>query len=269
MEHTSNFYMVLPSNVKTTGEFEKNKISHYHTPMPRPVQLTGGQWECALSEIFYPHSWYNIKGPLTRFEVKCGHGLRRSYKVAVSIAKGFYTPKSLADEMNSRFKAITTAPFYGRVKFLESVGIMKITLRHGETLTVHSHLAQLMGFDRKVFRYKAGTQVSANDYVFRSNRASDLNANLHQIYVYSDLVKETLVGDSYVPLLAVLNVRGWLGDNMHEVFQNPHYTETSGSTINSIEIALCDDQGELVPFLYGKVIVKLHFRRKKKDIFLN
>ena len=59
MEADDAFYIVLPSNV-ITDEFPRNTISKYSTPLPKPLTLRGGKWECSLSENHYSHSWYNI-----------------------------------------------------------------------------------------------------------------------------------------------------------------------------------------------------------------
>ncbi len=47
-------------------------------------------------------------------------------------------------------------------------------------------------------------------------------------------------------------------------FDKPHYTQLSKSHIDDIEISLKNDQNEHIPFTYGKVIVKLHFRPVKQ-----
>ena len=64
--------MILPSNM-LTDTYLNNKISDYHTPMPQLISMVGGKWECALTYMFYPHSWYNIKGPITQSEIRYLH----------------------------------------------------------------------------------------------------------------------------------------------------------------------------------------------------
>ena len=55
------FYLTLPSN-SSSEFFPENTLTHYLTKLPRPIDLSGGQWEVGLSEIQYPHTWYNIQG---------------------------------------------------------------------------------------------------------------------------------------------------------------------------------------------------------------
>lgn len=47
-------------------------------------------------------------------------------------------------------------------------------------------------------------------------------------------------------------------------YDKPHYTLNSKSIIDNIEVSLKNDQKKYVPFAYGKVIVKLHFRPVKQ-----
>ena len=54
---TSEFFMTLPSNTK----FEGNTTANFKVRLPQKVVLDGN-WEVALVEIMYPHTWYNVTG---------------------------------------------------------------------------------------------------------------------------------------------------------------------------------------------------------------
>ena len=53
------FYLTLPSN-SYMDYFPDNKLTHFSTRLPQMMDLDGS-WEIGLSEIQYPHSWYDIK----------------------------------------------------------------------------------------------------------------------------------------------------------------------------------------------------------------
>ena len=55
----SEFYLVLPSNA-SMGTHPKHTLAQYITNLPRRISLSG-DWECGLTEIQYPHDWYNIR----------------------------------------------------------------------------------------------------------------------------------------------------------------------------------------------------------------
>ena len=55
----SEFYLVLPSNA-SMGTHPNNTLAQYITNLPRRISISG-DWECGLTEIHYPHDWYNIR----------------------------------------------------------------------------------------------------------------------------------------------------------------------------------------------------------------
>ena len=53
----TDFFVTLPSNTKVIG----NITSNFKVRLPEKLKLEG-QWEVAMVEIMYPHSWYNVTG---------------------------------------------------------------------------------------------------------------------------------------------------------------------------------------------------------------
>ena len=53
----SEFFITIPSNTP----FDGNRTSNFTARLPQKIQLDGN-WEVALVEIMYPHSWKNIRG---------------------------------------------------------------------------------------------------------------------------------------------------------------------------------------------------------------
>ena len=56
---SDDFYLVLPSNASMTTH-PNNTLAQYITNLPRRISLSG-DWECGLTEIHYPHDWYNVR----------------------------------------------------------------------------------------------------------------------------------------------------------------------------------------------------------------
>src|SRR6266496_859793 len=52
-----NFYMTLPSNVKSS--IYTNTVANYRTKLAHRLELEG-DWEVGLSTISYTNSWYNL-----------------------------------------------------------------------------------------------------------------------------------------------------------------------------------------------------------------
>lgn len=78
VETSDNFYVVLPSNVRTHVENStKNTTSHYRTYLPRALEVNPRQWEVALAEINFPQSWaetVKVKNCWFRFFVSTQDG---------------------------------------------------------------------------------------------------------------------------------------------------------------------------------------------------
>src|SRR5258708_21991905 len=58
--NNDNFYITLPSNVRRTNPDQiANTVGNYITHLGTKLNLSN-DWECALSEISYTFSFYNI-----------------------------------------------------------------------------------------------------------------------------------------------------------------------------------------------------------------
>ena len=56
----THFYLTLPSNA-SMKIYPDNTVAKYTTQLPNNIELDG-DWEVALTEIQYPHKFYNVKG---------------------------------------------------------------------------------------------------------------------------------------------------------------------------------------------------------------
>lgn len=83
------------------------------------------------------------------------------------------------------------------------------------------------------------------------------------MFVYSDIIDYQTVGDSYVPLLRIVHIAGPNNHTITRTYDRPHFLRLCKTHIDSIEISLKSDQNLHIPFTYGKVILKLHFRPAK------
>ena len=87
------------------------------------------------------------------------------------------------------------------------------------------------------------------------------------IYVYSDIVQNQTTGDVKTPLLRVIPITSKYGSIACVHYDRPHFIPLNRRYIQSIEINLRDDQGNLISFESGKVIVTLVFKRKEAKFF--
>jgi len=79
------------------------------------------------------------------------------------------------------------------------------------------------------------------------------------MYIYSDIVKDQVVGDTMAPLLRVV-------DNMQEVREfrtvsfRPYYKYVCKTDFDEVDIPICNEIGEELKFYEGPLSLTLHFR---------
>jgi hypothetical protein len=106
-----------------------------------------------------------------------------------------------------------------------------------------------------------GTTPVGNQAVI-ANNVFELNRGLNLMYVYCDIASHSTVGDTKAPLLRVCSISGKHGEMIRTIFTHPHYVPVGRKEFDSIEILLSTELGKPMPFLFGKSVVTLHFRRR-------
>lgn len=275
--------MTLPSNV-VSPSYHKNTTSHFITHLPKTLEVR--DYEVALCEICYPHSYDNIYTPINKMIFEKNVGLPNHVTKSRNIPPAYYqTTEAIVIAINEQ----KPASFKGEFSFEKDGRIdgrkrVKVVLFEGERLELHPTLAKLLGFnDHKweavnIFQTVLPTSLDENEedpdnaapirnrrdsrLRFKAERQGDMNSLLYNIFVYSSICKESLVGNDYYPLLRTVSVEGEEGQYIHKTFETGHYVRLMSDYLHRIDIRLTNDQGEPIHFAYGKAIVKLHFRKK-------
>ena len=91
----------------------------------------------------------------------------------------------------------------------------------------------------------------------------DVNYKANAIYVYSDVIESTPVGDRKVPLLRTITLSGKKKTTQTVSFQHLVYQPVCCSSFRQISIYLRDSTGKPIPFERGHVAVLLAFRPKE------
>jgi hypothetical protein len=271
METQKSFYMTLPSNVKS---FHDNRISHFSTILPRNLNVRN--YEVALKEICYPHSFDNIYEPINEVSFTYHTTFPKFARKTKHIPPGYY---KTMDDVAQAINALKPRTFKGEVSF-EKFGRKraKIVLFSGEMMKLHPTLAQLLGFDDDNWVNPTSIDSWGNPpdneppqpensraeeprMRYKATRQGNMNSLYYNMFVYSSVCSNSIVGNSYLPLLRTINVEGKEGDYIQKTFDDGHYVKVQSDLLSQIDIKITNDQGELVKFTYGKIIVKLHFRK--------
>lgn len=258
MEHTNadGFYVTLPSNA-SKELFKSNTSSCFTVDLAKPIELSG-EWVVGLCEFIYPRTWYNLSSATSYFE------LNRTIEepqplVIVKFGRGghYSRHKDLLDQVTPAVKKYDPsfeASFNNVTKCLDVKGEGQYKIR------AYPPLAYMLG-------------IKVNEWWSLSARSTpypcDLNAGIYNLFLYTDIVQYQTVGDSYSPLLCVVNVKGDYGDVVSLRYNTVHYLPVLKNYIKSIHIEIKTDRNKYVDFVYGKTIVKLHFRPVQRSLPLH
>ena len=137
---SDDFYLVLPSNASMTTH-PNNTLAQYITNLPRRISLSG-DWECGLTEIHYPHDWYNVRNARLTVE----HGDKT--ETDAYFEDGYYdSAKTLVRALNDELKG-------GRVKFAYEPVTQKVTahMKGDTTFALYGDLPGIVGCARLLHR---------------------------------------------------------------------------------------------------------------------
>ena len=242
-----SFYMTLPSD-SSQQYFPENTISHFTTQLPVPVELNG-QWEVGLSEMIYPHTWYNINQSNNSF------GFDLDENVGTRELETRRIPVGCYESVTDIIKAMTLERFKNKIALSYShvTKKVKVKTKNGASLIFDDNgLTRVLGFKPQVVEGE-----------WTSPYVADLNSMFSLLYVYTDIVAPQIVGDTQAPLLRVVSVTGKDGEMVNVQYDRPHYVPIVRNSFNTIEVEIRLNSGDFVPFERGKLILVLHFRRRQ------
>ena len=170
---------------------------------------------------------------------------------------GYYeSPNSIVNALVEEFKKrFGKENLRVRFLYMEFANKFKVQLAGGK-VTFGKDLMKLLGVILSEYTSR-GTWVTS--------REIDIYQGTYSIFVYFDVVEPRIVGDIMTSLLATVPIEGSHGDYIHEQFEKIHYHPLIRKNFSDVQISLRNDQGETIKFKKGKVVVTLHFRRKKLE----
>ena len=164
--------------------YPNNSLSQYITNLPRGIRLSG-DWECGLTEVHYPHDWYNVRNG--RMDVEYGESVHN-----VLLPDGYYDrPETLVNTLNG------DKP--GRVQFSYNSVTQKVCahMKSETKFTLYGDLVDILGFGKSVMTDE-GRPIA-----LQANSIVDLRRGFESLYVYSSVAEPRIVGDKIVPLLRI------------------------------------------------------------------
>ena len=96
-------------------------------------------------------------------------------------------------------------------------------------------------------------------------KAADITEGFSALYIYSDIVQNRIVGDTMASLVRVVPIEQKRLINSSGVnwvrFQHIQYIPVNKTYTDTVEINIRRDNGDIVPFESGKVVLTLHFKK--------
>ena len=158
-------------------------LAQYITNLPRRINISG-VWECGLTEIHYPHDWYNVRN--ARLTVEHDGNMETD----VCFEDGYYhSPEALATTLNG------DKP--GRVKFAYEPVTQKFIahVKSKTKFTLYGDLPDILGFGAGSGDSTTSLTSSARSMFVRASSIVDLRRGFESLYVYSSIVEPRIVGD--------------------------------------------------------------------------
>ena len=91
-----------------------------------------------------------------------------------------------------------------------------------------------------------------------------LNKGCSHMYIYSNVVNFTQVGESLTPILRCINIKNEseFGKELVYIPKKPMYLDVNPSSINKFEINIRGNDGNLIPFAETAITtINLNFKR--------
>ncbi|ELT95821.1 hypothetical protein CAPTEDRAFT_188804, partial [Capitella teleta] len=166
------FYLVLPSN-SSFDFYPDNTVANYTTRLPRDIELSG-EWEVGLEEIQYSHNWFSIQP-----------------SDAVVFAYSLGSESSDRGENDEWHYRKLDPGYYANKGEIVDAMVKELKRSANMKFMMDKDLNPLLGFSEK--SELLSLHSSTKSY---STSKGTLNQHLSALYVYCNIVKPRVVGDS-------------------------------------------------------------------------
>ena len=292
MSLSEEFQITLASNVKSNA---RNKPHDFETTLAKPLDLPG-DWEVALIDLSYPYRWTNLDKPLyvailtnptedindlvldtfTRPEdqdlyraLTSQQGLPRMWvRRLFRMPPGNYTVQDIADvilnHVGNYLKDIKNP------KITINENTLKVKFEQDSKYAIATYtdnsVLKILGLSKQTKTIVTPGKPEVEYIILETDHSvtSELTPKLKRLtnmFVYSDIVELSLVGDTQAALLGYLPIQSKFGDQAYWSFNPPYYVRLREKLINTITIQLCYDTGGSFSIEEGKIFCRLNFRR--------
>lgn len=267
------FYLTLVSN-SSMKYYPDNRTNSFTVHLPQYITLNGS-WKVALVEIHYPFTFFNItnhnNSVLVRYSSDDGddtHVAKLETGCYDNIIDLLIVINKLIERHTKNDQFITYDYVTKRLKINHIIDNTNkeessdnVILRPEQPLlsiSFEGRLAMQLGFapDENILLHRL------------SPHAVNLGLGVpEEFLVYCDIVESQIIGDTSSKVLKIINtVSGstvLFAQSCHREFNPPHYIEVNEKKIEKVSIDIRDMAGNYLPFQFGVLTIKLHFKQQK------
>lgn len=176
-----SFHLVLPSNTPDATSHQ-NTTSHYVTKLGKDIDLTAGEYECALLELQYPNTYSNV---LEDVEIRYSYG--KSQYVPLTVGDGYVFPianyQSMEEVISTFQETVVDLNVVIKIDSLSGQSMIRVLANdnwRSITVEIHGQLLRMLGYDdsKKSFmspdnhkKYYPDDQINKDGYVLSPRKA--------------------------------------------------------------------------------------------------
>ena len=219
--------------------------------------MNKNEWEVGLAEIGFPHSWLNLteeegiinvviqtrRGKVTYSRIKIPFGFYSNFEEFKNVFNSNCDPQNDNNSMVAKILDQNTMS-------------LSLQVATNKTITLTTSLSNKLGFEG-ITEFESG--------IHKTNKPFDIDSGTHHMFVCSNVVEETCVGNTYIKLLRTVETKEDVFQRtITKTFDTPLYKRLSSYYENSVEISIMSIDGQQFNFMSGTVFVVLHFKKLKK-----
>jgi hypothetical protein len=242
----THFYLTLPSN-SSQQFFPDNTMTEFTTKLASTIELSS-EWEVGLAEIMFPRSWHTIPKKGLTIDASCpscgsttalltNENKAAYYNTKIGVKGGYYnTMEELIQKLNrasERAFDYTKKLPEGAIRppafeYMPTSKRARVVLQAGMTLQFPPELEAILGLSSSQNPLNNTTNEVAR---IAGDHSCDLQAGIHALYIYCDLLQFTHIGDIKAPLLRVVDSGGEAGDVITRYYERPRYVPCKRRTL--------------------------------------
>ena len=268
----NSFTITLVSSA-SMNIFNDNSLASFKNLLSENIDLQG-EWRVALTEITFPTHINNVT------DTKLVYYKKDKVKASLKVAKekisrpydgekGEIT-KGVYDEIEKIFNEINRKIDLDNISYsIDPITKhLSLWMHYWEGITFESpQIPSILGFKglRDGIGYHIGYKESSHIHStltsqnLISDYPVDISAGTQMMFIYLDIIRYQIVGDTKAPLLRVIDTNrrvknGYacsIEPNHRKVFSNLDYKKLLVNNIQSIAVNLRTETGRLVPFAGG------------------